>query len=725
VQPLNVTAQTPPLAGAEGTIVGLNCFWNAIAQIDPALGSGCFANLLADMKGAETPGGASAQVLELLELPPENDESAEASLKNALGDLLGNLESETGADSIALTKAPTASSTLSALDWQASLVAALNAQPVSEALATPLAQSGPPAALIATYPGNVSESVETPKASSHLVDASSIGTLTAKSEPAVPATQPQLVVMTTSANIENAESSTPDVPLALRASSSSGKRVDDRKRDPNADVVATAGLVSPLPAPTPPVTAPAGDAGDDAAQVLVVSEKTAAEPALSSHSPDQNTATPQAPNPRLQIAVTAYARHQERSPKEIPTAPAIPHAPLANAATTAASISISDPTLDSASAKTVTIAASSPIIDSAPKPAPDEAATTAASNTTIDPGPDHSQAAVAATPISAPIDHPAPESIPAKAVSTAAVTTLDPVPGPVSTKAATTVESAPVIDPAPLQETPSVLLGTSIRPPHADFESQRETRREAQTTRPAKAAIAAPQQKASPVIPEATLMSNVLARQNNSTNEMVREFFTDPVAAVPPAPVSRKEAARSEDSSSALSSFATVEIAGLGPSGSSLDPAMGSFQPLQDLPRHSLDQLVNTTVMQADLIANGTSQRFSMRLDPPSLGKMVIEIHRDKGGAVAVHVSAASPHTHALLEQHGQEISQALHDQGLSLSNLDLSQQQQQPGQGDSQDHSAAADFQEAARQRSSAGTSSPVSAWSSSRTDSAINFRA
>jgi hypothetical protein len=203
------------------------------------------------------------------------------------------------------------------------------------------------------------------------------------------------------------------------------------------------------------------------------------------------------------------------------------------------------------------------------------------------------------------------------------------------------------------------------------------------------------------------------------TIENLRESFSEEAAALEP--LSRLKVS-SERPSPAFSAMTPTDGFGFGETLLLRDLMPASTGSLKELPRHSLDQLVSTAVVRADLVAEGTSQRFTMRLDPPSLGEMVIQIHRDSSGAVAVHVSAASPQTHALLEQHGQEISRSLNEQGLSLSNLDLSQQQQQ---GHSQNHAAASEFQEAARLRSSLMSSSAPAARPVTQTESAINFRA
>jgi len=110
-------------------------------------------------------------------------------------------------------------------------------------------------------------------------------------------------------------------------------------------------------------------------------------------------------------------------------------------------------------------------------------------------------------------------------------------------------------------------------------------------------------------------------------------------------------------------------------SGLSTGPAMGEQPTI--LPQRTIDQIVSSTMIESSLVEREGSQQFQIRLDPPELGGLSMEIHRASDGRVSVHVSAVSAETHALLERHSREISQALHDQGLPVSQFDLSHQQQ------------------------------------------------
>jgi len=93
------------------------------------------------------------------------------------------------------------------------------------------------------------------------------------------------------------------------------------------------------------------------------------------------------------------------------------------------------------------------------------------------------------------------------------------------------------------------------------------------------------------------------------------------------------------------------------------------------LEQKTIDQIVSTTVVESRMVEHDGDQQFHMRLDPPDLGGLTVNIHRGRDGHVSLHLSAASAETHSLLEQHAGEITQALQDQGLSFSQFDLSHQ--------------------------------------------------
>lgn len=109
----------------------------------------------------------------------------------------------------------------------------------------------------------------------------------------------------------------------------------------------------------------------------------------------------------------------------------------------------------------------------------------------------------------------------------------------------------------------------------------------------------------------------------------------------------------------------------------SIPEAMLGSDPAGSLSRTTIDQIVANSMKESHLVEHEGSQRFHMRLDPPELGRLTVEIHRNSAGHVSLHLTAASAETHVLLERHTTEITQALQDQGLSLSQFDLSHQQQ------------------------------------------------
>jgi len=92
--------------------------------------------------------------------------------------------------------------------------------------------------------------------------------------------------------------------------------------------------------------------------------------------------------------------------------------------------------------------------------------------------------------------------------------------------------------------------------------------------------------------------------------------------------------------------------------------------------RNAIEQIASTAVLNAELVVDGESQRFEMRLDPPELGELTIEIHRSSTGKVSVHVTAVSPETQSLLQDHSQNLKETLSNQGMSLTDSDLSSQQ-------------------------------------------------
>lgn len=73
------------------------------------------------------------------------------------------------------------------------------------------------------------------------------------------------------------------------------------------------------------------------------------------------------------------------------------------------------------------------------------------------------------------------------------------------------------------------------------------------------------------------------------------------------------------------------------------------------------------------------SQKATIRLDPPNLGKLDISLHYE-GGKLQVQIQAAQPEVYRALQQVSQELRGALSEQNQVAVNVQVSQQQQQQG---------------------------------------------
>lgn len=71
------------------------------------------------------------------------------------------------------------------------------------------------------------------------------------------------------------------------------------------------------------------------------------------------------------------------------------------------------------------------------------------------------------------------------------------------------------------------------------------------------------------------------------------------------------------------------------------------------------------------------SQKATIRLDPPNLGKLDISLHYE-GGKLQVQIQAAQPEVYRALQQVSQELRGALSEQNQVAVNVQVSQQQQQ-----------------------------------------------
>lgn len=70
------------------------------------------------------------------------------------------------------------------------------------------------------------------------------------------------------------------------------------------------------------------------------------------------------------------------------------------------------------------------------------------------------------------------------------------------------------------------------------------------------------------------------------------------------------------------------------------------------------------------------SQKATIRLDPPNLGKLDISLHYE-GGKLQVQIQAAQPEVYRALQQVSQELRGALSEQNQVAVNVQISQQQQ------------------------------------------------
>jgi|GEM_PF-4579931 len=91
---------------------------------------------------------------------------------------------------------------------------------------------------------------------------------------------------------------------------------------------------------------------------------------------------------------------------------------------------------------------------------------------------------------------------------------------------------------------------------------------------------------------------------------------------------------------------------------------------------HTVDHLASVVTDQFQTVAEGETRTVHMRVEPPELGEMLITLHRNSSGQLDVSISASQPDTQMLLQQHSPEIVQALGDQGVNVSQFDLSQGQ-------------------------------------------------
>ncbi len=64
--------------------------------------------------------------------------------------------------------------------------------------------------------------------------------------------------------------------------------------------------------------------------------------------------------------------------------------------------------------------------------------------------------------------------------------------------------------------------------------------------------------------------------------------------------------------------------------------------------------------------AQSGSSNFEIRLDPPDLGRIDVQLKVDSGGNVTSHIIAERPETLSLLQRQAPQLERALQDAGLS-----------------------------------------------------------
>lgn len=116
------------------------------------------------------------------------------------------------------------------------------------------------------------------------------------------------------------------------------------------------------------------------------------------------------------------------------------------------------------------------------------------------------------------------------------------------------------------------------------------------------------------------------------------------------------------------------------PFGQSVGSAAGNLTDPTNLPR----QIAARVLGEAEVLEAGDSTRFRMKLDPPELGSVMIEMQKSVQGTT-ITVTAADPATQQLLQDSLQQLNQSHADESSIFENLafDLSN----GDQGESQDH--------------------------------------
>lgn len=83
-------------------------------------------------------------------------------------------------------------------------------------------------------------------------------------------------------------------------------------------------------------------------------------------------------------------------------------------------------------------------------------------------------------------------------------------------------------------------------------------------------------------------------------------------------------------------------------------------------PPNLAEQIANEAVKHAEVVKHQGQQRFTMRLDPPELGKLVVEMERTERG-IALRVNAVDPATLGLIQSSVDELNSNLTNQQDSI----------------------------------------------------------
>ena len=114
--------------------------------------------------------------------------------------------------------------------------------------------------------------------------------------------------------------------------------------------------------------------------------------------------------------------------------------------------------------------------------------------------------------------------------------------------------------------------------------------------------------------------------------------------------------------------------------GASVDTSVAREEESLSLPR----QIAARAIGEAEVLETGDSSRFRIRLDPPELGSVLVELQKSASGTT-ITVTAAEPATQQLLQDSLQQLNQSDSDEASVFENLDFDLSN--GDQGESPDH--------------------------------------